>query len=44
MLLDLLIWFLIITSGFAFFLWAVVIGLFLWEAATLLIRTLRSAT
>lgn len=44
MLLDALIWFLVITSGFALFLWAVVIGLFLWEAASLLVRTLRSAT
>ena len=44
MLLDVLIWVLIITTGFAFFLWAVVIGLFLWEAASLLVRTVRSAT
>jgi hypothetical protein len=42
MLLTALIWFLVITCGFAFLLWAVVIGLFLFEALTLLVRTIRS--
>jgi len=42
MLLTALIWFLVITCGLAFLLWAVVIGLFLCEALILLARTIRS--
>ena len=43
MLLDALIWFLIITSGAAFLLWTVVLGLFLWDALSWLVRAVRAS-